>query len=337
MQNVKTPDKQHIWVFAEHSDGEIIEHALELICEGRKLAERLKGRLCALILGHRIENVAESIADYGVETVFIADDERFDRYRPECFTAVIAGLAGVHVPDILLFGSTVVGQDLAPRVAAKLRTCLAANCDRLQISEEGLLLQTRLAYRNKLHTTVVCPDARPQTALVAPGVTKVKKASKHPDFSMISIDPAIYISSRTEKIEPVRLIKSDPKTIDITDAEMIVSGGKGVDDEEGFKLIHDLADALGAAVAGSRPAVDNRWIGRERQIGQSGKTVSPVLMISCGISGASAHTFGMRDTKNLIAINTDKTAPIMKFADLGVAGDLRAILPELISRLKETV
>ena len=325
----------HVWVFAEHKDGEVIESSLELICEGRRLAGQLKVKLCVIMLGHHISALAGSISKYGMDTVFVADHELFDGYRPECCTAVLAGLVKAYGPDIFLFSSTVVGQDLAPRVAAKLKTCLASDCDKFQISDEGLLLQIRLAYQNKLHTTVVSPAVKPQMATVTPGIAKVKKTATSPDFKVVPIDPAEYMAPDTERIKKTGFMKADPKTIDISDAQLIVSGGKGVKDENSFTLIHDLADALGASVAGSRVAVDNQWVGKERQIGQSGKTVSPDLMISCGISGASAHTFGMRDTKTLIAINNDKAAPIMKLADLGVVGDLHEILPELIRQLKQ--
>ena len=325
----------HIWIFAEHKDGELIESSLELICEGRRLADHLKEKLCVIIFGHGTKALAESLSQYGMETICLVDDELCDKYRADIYAAVLAGFAKACGPDILLLSSTAVGQDLAPRVAAKLNTCLASNCDKLQISDEGLLLCIRLAYQNKVHITVVCRDAKPQMATVSPGIAKVKKTSTSPEFNILSIDPVEYMTPEMEKVKITGFIKADPKTIDISDAELIVSGGKGVKNEDGFALIHDLADVLGASVAGSRVAVDNQWIDRIRQIGQSGKTVSPDLMISCGISGASAHTFGMRDTKNLIAINEDKAAPIMKLADLGVVGDLHEILPELIDRLKK--
>ena len=179
----------HVWVFAEHKDGEVIESSLELICEGRRLAGQLKVKLCVIMLGHHISALAGSISKYGMDTVFVADHELFDGYRPECCTAVLAGLVKAYGPDIFLFSSTVVGQDLAPRVAAKLKTCLASDCDKFQISDEGLLLQIRLAYQNKLHTTVVSPAVKPQMATVTPGIAKVKKTATSPDFKVVPIDP----------------------------------------------------------------------------------------------------------------------------------------------------
>ncbi len=325
-----------VWIFAEHKEGEFLETSLELICEGKRLADLLKAELCIILCGHHIKTLAESLSQYGAKTGFLADHEVLEQYRPDLYTAVLAGLAKDHDPGIFLLASTVVGQDLAPRIAAKLGICMVPNCDKLQISEEGLLLQTRLTHQNKVHVTVACPEVRPQMATVTPGIAKIKKSGVSQGIEIVSIDPTDYIKPEMEKIKITGYIKADPKTIDISDAELIISGGKGVKDEKSFQLIEDLADVLGASIAGSRVAVDNQWVGRDRQIGQSGKTVSPGLMISCGISGASAHTFGMRDTKTLIAINKDKAAPIMKLADLGVVGDLHEILPELIKRLKET-
>ncbi len=326
-----------IWVFAECHRRDIVESSLELICEGRRLADTLEDKLGVVLLGHQIDAPAKALSLYGVETVYAIDDPLFESYHPDLFTGALAGLAKVHDPGILLLSATIVGQDLSARVAAKLRTPLAPNCDKLEISEEGLLLQTRLFYQNKVHTTVSCPGARPQMATFKPGIGKVKttNASEPLPMEIITLVPGDYIGRDSPRIEITGFIKADPKTIGISEAELIVSGGKGVKDAESFQLIRDLADAIGAAPAGSRMAVDNQWIGRERQIGQSGEMVAPDLMISCGISGANAHTFGMRDTKTLIAINKDKTAPIMKLADLGVVGDLHEIIPELIKQLKE--
>lgn len=324
-----------VWVFAENKAGEYIDSSLELICEGKRLAGKLQEKLCAILIGHRVESLAETLAQYGVDTTYTVEQPGLETYHPERFTNIIAGLAGTYDPGMLLYSATTMAQDLAPRVAARLRTNLIPNCDRLEISGEGIFLQTRLTHQNKLHTTLASPHTRPQMATFEPGVGKIKKVAPSQEMERIQVDPRDYIEPEACAIKITRFIKADPRTIDISDAELIVSGGKGVGEEAHFQLIHDLADALGASVAGSRVAVDNQWIGRERQIGQSGQTVSPDLMISCGISGATAHTFGMRDTKTLIAINKEKAAPMMKLADLGVVGDLHGVLPVLIKRLKE--
>jgi len=325
-----------VWTFAEHHAGRFIDPSLELIGVGKRLAGRLADKLCVVLLGHRVGELAESLSQYGVDIVYLADDPRLSTHHPESATDLVAGLAEAHDPGVLLFSSTTLAQDLAPRVAARLRTNLAPCCDKLEVSEEGLLLQTRLTHQNRLHTTQACPGARPQMATFEPGIVKIDGSTFGSQMDVIPVDPNEFLRPDAHCIEVTGFIKADPRLIDISDAELIVSGGKGVKDGDHFQLIHDLADALGASVAGSRVAVDNEWIGRERQIGQSGQTVSPELMISCGISGASAHTFGMRDTKALVAINRDKSAPIMKLADLGVVGDLHEVLPELTKRLRET-
>jgi electron transfer flavoprotein alpha subunit len=326
-----------VWVFAECLGGDVVESSLEVICEGRRLAEILEDQLCVVLFGHQVTTPIHGLSRYGVETVYAIDDPLFEAYHPDFFTDALAGLVKAHGPGILLVSATMVGQDLSTRVAAKLRTALAPNCDKLGISDEGLLLQTRLIYQDKVHSTIVCPGARPQMATFKPGIGKAKAAdkSKQVEMKIISVDHTDYMKPGGPSIEITGFIKADSRTIGISEAELIVSGGKGVKDEAHFQLIRDLADAIGAAVAGSRIAVDNQWIGRERQIGQSGEMVSPSLMISCGISGANAHVFGMRDTQTVIAINTDKAAPIMKLADLGVVGDLHEIIPEIIKQLKE--
>lgn len=323
-----------LWVFVEQQKGEMLESSLELVCEGRKLADVLKGRLSVILFGYEIGDAVQTLSRYGADAVFLSDDAVFEKYQPGIFTGTLVGLVRLHDPDILLLSATIVGQDLAPRVAGKLRTNLVPNCDRFGISDDGLLLQTRLTHQNKLHTSVICPGARPQIATLLPGSTKKREAKGQEKMEIIEVDHTQHLVQGPGEIEITGFIKADPATIDIADAELIVSGGKGVGDKESFQLIEELAVAVGASVAGSRVAVDNGWIGRERQIGQSGQSVSPYLMLSFGISGASAHTFGMRDTKTLIAVNKDKAAPLMKMADLGVVGDLHEILPELIERIR---
>jgi electron transfer flavoprotein alpha subunit len=324
-----------VWIIAENKDSELLESSVELICEGRRLADLLNAELSAILLGHQVEALPQTMSRYGAETVFLLDHEICEAFHPDIFADVLSGLVKVHNPRILLFSATETGQELAPRVAGKLRTVLVPNCDKLEISDKGLLLQTRLTHQNRVHTTVACPGERPQMVTFKPGITRIKQSPVTKEMQITRVDPTDYIQAESQRVKVTGFIKADPKTIDISDAALIVSGGKGAKDEKGFQLIGELADVMGASLAGSRVAVDNQWIDRSRQIGQSGKTVSPDLMISCGISGASAHTFGIRDAKTIIAINKDKAAPIMKLADLGVVGDLHEILPELIQRLKD--
>jgi electron transfer flavoprotein alpha subunit len=324
-----------VWIFAENGNGELTEASLELLCEGKRLADLYRSELCAVLFGFQVESLPKALSQYGAEKVYLADHELFKTYHPELFTDLLAGLVRTYDPGVLLLSSALIGQDLAPRVAARLRINLVSNCDKLEMAADGSLLLNRLIYQNKVHCTVTCPGSRPQMATLATGITKIRKTLSSKEIKIIPVEHTVFLQSRPPRIEFLEFIKADPRTIDISEAEVIVSGGKGAENDIGFQMIRDLADVLEAALAGSRMAVDNQWIDRTRQIGQSGNTVSPNLMISCGVSGANAHIFGMRDTKTLIAINKDKTAPIMKIADLAVEGDLREIIPALIQSLQD--
>lgn len=326
-----------IWVFAEQKAGELTETSLEVISEGRRLADQLQEELSAILIGYQVGELAQTLGHYGAEKVFLAEDEGLTQYAPEIYTAILASLIREYDPSIFLLGATCLGEDLAPRVAGRVRTGLCSNCDKLEISDEGLLLQTRLCYSSKVHSIVICSKARPQMATVQPGIMKVNPPDKSRNTQIIRVNLYAYTNTKTARTKLIDFIRADPRTIDIAEAELIVAGGKGVGDKKGFQLIWELADFLKASVGGSRIAIDYGWAGKDRQIGQSGKTVSPELMISCGISGASAHVSGMRDSKTVIAINSDKNAPILKMADLGVVGNLHEIIPIVIDQLKKMV
>ena len=326
-----------VWIFAQVKGKALTETSLEILSEARRMANPYKGCVSAVVLGDKIEPLLEELSIHGADRVFYADDEQFSGYCPETYTDLLVELLKAHEPRVLLFSSNDVTADLAPRIAAKLSVGLIANSDRLKLAEDGSLTATRLCYQRKVHTTVVCPDARPQMATVVSGVMKIQKDTRRdkgePEF--IEIAPEILSSINPAQVKVLRFIKADSRKIDISDADLIVCGGKGAGQKEQFAKIAELADLMGAAVAGSRVAVDKGSINRDRQIGQSGKSVSPELLISCGVSGANAHTVGMRDAKTVIAINTDKNAPMIKKADLGVVGDLHEILPKLNERLKK--
>lgn len=328
---------QEIWVYAEQKNGELLESSAEVISEGRRLADQSKAELGVLLLGRRLEGIASTLGRYGADTVYLAEDESWDLGQPEAFTDVLCGLITEHGSAMVLFAATRAGEDLAARVAARLRAGLGSGCDRLQLTPDGVLQLTYLCYQNKVHMTVAYPDSRPQMATIRPGAVKVKTAQNGPPPTLERVDPAAFAAARNDRSTVVRRIKADPKTIDITEAERVVAGGRGVGCGDGFELIAELAGVLGASVAGSRMAVDDGCIGRERQVGQSGKTVSPELMISCGISGASAHTIGLRESRTIIAINKDRNAPMVKIADLGVVGDFHEVAPVLIKQLKPIV
>jgi len=327
-----------VWVYAEEKDGELAESSLEVISEGRRLADQGKGeKVSVVLLGGRTRDLAAIPALYGAHRVHWAEEDRFARYMPEVLTGILAGMIGRHDPAIFLFASTDVGKDLAPRVAARVKACLFPNCDRLERSSDGLLVHTRLTHGRKVQVTAHCRNARPQMATIEPGVARKRKMTSPGETEpseLVEVFPGEYGGDRGERVKVIDFIKGDPRTVDISDAERIVAGGKGACEGEGFRWIPVLADAIGASVGGSRAAVDLGFLHRDRQIGQSGKTVSPRLMISCGISGAPAHVVGMRESGTIIAINSDRHAPMLKLADLAVVGDLREILPVLIERLR---
>jgi electron transfer flavoprotein alpha subunit len=327
-------DKE-IWVFAEHKNGDILEASLELICEGRRIASLMNEKLSVILMGRDIAPLADAFSTYGADCVFLMDHSIWLPYHPEIYAEALANLIRSQNPGTFLMSETAVARDLGPRIASKLKINLASGCDKLQPDESGTLLLTRLSHQRKLNATIRLSGQCPVMAMVSPGIGKIKTQGQAKEFQIISINPTDVTGRESPQLSFTRFIKADPKTVDIADADIIVSGGRGVENREGFALVEDLADALDATVAGSRVAVDNQWIARDRQIGQSGKTVSPEMMISCGVSGASAHVFGMREVKTLIAVNTDKASPIMKLADLGVVGKLHEILPELIEKLRE--
>ncbi len=323
-----------VFVFVETKDHELTETTCEVVSEARRLASTLSLELhCVLVEGTAKKTIGE-IAGYGPDKILLLEAAALTPYAPETWTHCLCELCREFHPDAFIFAATVRGDDLARRVAAKLRVGLVPDVDRFQVDKDGRLIMTRLCHEQKVHQTLKCSNVRPQMATVAPGVMKIKKDRTAPQPEIVPVDAQKYLPMPNNRVTITGFIKADPKNIDITDAELIVAGGKGAGDNEGFQLIRDVAEALNASIAGSRVAMDCGFIDRSRQIGQSGKTVSPDLIISCGISGASAHTIGMRDSKTVIAINTDKNAKMIKMADLGVVGDLRDILPILTQKIK---
>ena len=325
-------DYRGVWVFAEQREGELQKVSLELLGEGRRIADELGVKLTALLLGKNIESLAKTLAEHGADEVLVADDKNLEHYTTDAYTKVICDLAKERKPGILFVGATFIGRDLGPRIAGRLLTGLTADCTSVEVEvENGALFATRPAFGGNLMATIACPEHRPQMATVRPGV-----------FAKISTDGS---KCNIEKVE-VKLVDSDVRTkvleivkakkeiIDIAEADFIVSGGRGVGSKENFKLLEELAKALDGSVAGSRAAVEKGWIDGAYQIGQTGKTVRPQIYIACGISGAIQHVAGMQDSDLIIAVNKDDTAPIMKIADYAIVGDLAKVVPELIAQVK---
>lgn len=328
-----------IWVFAERQDGEIRGVGYELLSKGRELADTLNTELCAVCFGHNLDGV-EQLAACGADRVYLVDDPSLASQQEEVYAAELVRLIREHRPEIVLAGATSFGRAFFPRVAAVLKTGLTADCTGLDIdTEKRLLLQTRPTFGGNIMATIICQTRRPQMSTVRPRVfkrntpdTSRKGGGTSHEGSIIRVDfDRECVTARTKLLDFVRDLTEKVK---LEDADIIVSGGRGLGKPENFGIIRELADALGAAVGSSRPPVDDGWIPYSHQVGQTGKTVCPRLYIACGISGAVQHLAGMQTTDMIVAINDDPEAPIFEVAAYGLVGDLFKIVPLLTERLK---
>ncbi len=323
-----------IWVFAEQKDGAIAPVSFELLGKGRELAEELGAELSAVVLGYQIENLASELIAYGADQVIMVDDPALKHFRDERYSKALTKLAIKYKPAILLAGATVVGRSFIPRVAIHLHTGLTADCTGLAIDPDtGNLLQTRPAFGGNIMATILTANHRPQMATVRHKVMDPIPRDTNRSGTVITEQ----VNFDLDKDDTLWLGFEKEKTnlINITEANIIVSGGRGIKDAKNFAMIEELAEALGGAVGASRAAVDAEWIPYSHQVGQTGKTVKPNIYISIGISGAIQHLAGMSSADYIIAINKDPDAPIFKIADLGVVGDLFEVLPKLTKRIKE--
>ena len=321
-----------IWVFAEQRQGKITPVVIELLGEGRKLADTKGIKLNAILLGKDVDGLAEELIAYGAETVYVADDPLLENFTTDGYTKVIVDAVNEIKPEIVLIGATNIGRDLAPRIASRLNTGLTADCTKLEIDpEDGKIKQTRPAFGGNIMATIICPDARPQMSTVRPGV--MDKAVRNDD-NKGNIVPLKYdIKESDIRTKIIEIVKHAVEKVSLTDANIIVSGGLGLQNADGFKLIEELADKLGGVVGSSRAAVDAGWIDKSHQVGQTGTTVKPNLYIACGISGAIQHLAGMKESSIIVAINKDPDAPIFSVADYGIVGDLYKVIPEIISEI----
>ena len=286
----------------------------------------------AILLGKDVNGLAEELIAYGAETVYVADDPLLENFTTDGYTKVIVDAVNEIKPEIVLIGATNIGRDLAPRIASRLNTGLTADCTKLEIDpEDGKIKQTRPAFGGNIMATIICPDARPQMSTVRPGV--MDKAVRNDD-NKGNIVPLKYdIKESDIRTKIIEIVKHAVEKVSLTDANIIVSGGLGLQNADGFKLIEELADKLGGVVGSSRAAVDAGWIDKSHQVGQTGTTVKPNLYIACGISGAIQHLAGMKESSIIVAINKDPDAPIFSVADYGIVGDLYKVIPEIISEI----
>jgi electron transfer flavoprotein alpha subunit len=323
-----------VWVFAEFRDGRIAPVALELLGIGRQLADQRRVKLAAVLLGSGLGEQARELIGFGADRVYQVEHPALASFTDDAYGNVLADLARTHKPEIILAGATAIGRSFIPRVATMLATGLTADCTDLAIrSADGVLLQTRPAFGGNIMATIECPHTRPQMATVRPLVMKPLPFDGSRQGEIVEVNPApALLQSRVVVVESVR---EKGNQINITEADILVAGGRGLESEKGFALVREIADLLGGAVAASRAAVDSGWIGYPHQVGQTGKTVCPKIYVACGISGAIQHLVGMQSSETIIAINRDENAPIFGVATYGIVGDLFEVLPVLVKRLKE--
>ena len=334
-----------VYVFAQQVDNEINNIAFELIGKGKDLANALGTDVTAVLVGSNVKNLADELGEYGADRVIVVDDPELKEYRTEPYAHALASVIKKYKPDVFLVGATAIGRDLGPRVSARIHTGLTADCTQLEICDfpinpipgkeqlHNQLLMTRPAFGGNTIATIACPEFRPQMATVRPGV--MQKLPKEAGRKAVIEEFNPGFTPDNKYVEILEVVKAVNDVADIMDAKILVSGGRGVGSAENFKLLDDLAEAIGGTVSCSRAVVDAGWKSKDLQVGQTGKTVRPNVYFAIGISGAIQHLAGMEESDLIIAINKDETAPIFDVADYGIVGDLNKIVPMLTEKIKE--
>lgn len=333
-----TIDKEYsgVWVFVEQLEGKLASVTLELIGEAKKLASSLNVQVSAVLLGDKVEAIIPTLFEYGADTVYIIDDPVFHFYRVETYMRAFCYLALKYKPEILLMGATTTGRDLAGAVATTLKTGLTADCTELNIDlDKKILLASRPAFGGNIMATIVCKDHRPQMATVRPKVMEMPIPK--PNRTGLVVREDLKIEEESLKTIVLKIVKDQAENVKLDEAKIVVSGGRGIQNQEGVKLLNELAKVLGGVVGGSRGAVEKSLIDHKRQVGQTGQTVSPKLYFAIGISGAIQHVVGLQGSETIIAINTDPECPMMKIATYSIVGDALKILPKLIEGFKESL
>lgn len=325
-------DHQGVWVFAEQRAGVLNRVSVELISKARDLAQERGQTVTAVLIGDRVTPLADTLIGFGADQIYLAEDKQLADYHTRAYARILAQLIQAHKPEILLMGATHIGRDLAPRVSRRVGCGLTADCTELSIdSDEGILWQTRPAFGGNIMATIANRYSRPQMATVRPGVMEAVPVPGH-QGTVVKHQPALDAADMgTRILETVKVASSGG---DLAAARIIVAGGRGLNDASGFETLRELAEVLGAEVAGTRVAVEEGWIPASQQVGQTGLTVRPELYIACGLSGAIQHRAGMLDSKFIVAINKDPLAPIFKVADWGIVGDLFTVVPELTHQIQ---
>ena len=333
-----------VYVFAQQVDNELSGIAFELLGKAKELAADLSTDVTAVLIGSGVKGLVDQLAEYGADKVIVVDDPELKEYRTEPYAHALASVINEYKPEIVLVGATAIGRDLGPRVSARVATGLTADCTVLEIGDfpinpvpnqeqkHNQLLMTRPAFGGNTIATIACPDNRPQMATVRPGVMQKIDPIAGAKAEVIEYNPGF--TPNNKYVEILDVVKELSDTVDIMDAKILVSGGRGVGSKENFKLLEDLAEVLGGTVSCSRAVVENGWLPVERQVGQTGKTVRPNVYFAIGISGAIQHVAGMEESDIIVAINKDEDAPIFDVADYGIVGDLNKVLPPLTEMLK---
>ena len=334
-----------VFVFAQQVDNKLNGIALELVGKGKDLAKDLGTEVTAVLIGSDVMGLTKELAVYGADRIIVVDDPELKEYRTEPYAHALAEVIKKYKPEIMLVGATAIGRDLGPRVSARIHTGLTADCTQLEIGDfpinpipgreqlHNQLLMTRPAFGGNTIATIACPNFRPQMATVRPGVMQKAERVEGAQAVIEEFNPGFVPNNKY--VEILDIVKAVSDVEDIMDAKILVSGGRGVGSAENFKLLDDLAEALGGTVSCSRAVVDAGWKSKDLQVGQTGKTVRPHVYFAIGISGAIQHLAGMEESDIIIAINKDETAPIFDVADYGIVGDLNKILPALTEKIKE--
>ena len=327
-------DYKGVFTFAQQVDNEITPVSFELIGKGKELAADIGCDVTAVLLGHGVADLADELAAYGADRVIVVDAPELEVYTTEPYVHAFVDIINKYKPEICLFGATAIGRDMAPRVSARVHTGLTADCTKLEINpdDKGLMM-TRPAFGGNIMATILCSEHRPQMSTVRPGV--MQKLPRDDSHKAEVINETVDGLADHVNVEVLEVVKAVAEKMNIQDAKVLVSGGRGMGSPENFKMLEDLADVLGGTIACSRPCVDNGWLPKDRQVGQTGQTVRPNVYFACGISGAIQHLAGMEESDIIIAINKDESAPMIAAADYGIVGDALKIVPLLTEALKK--
>lgn len=326
-----------VYVFIQQVDNQVAGVSHELLGKAKELAQKMETEVTAVLLGYNVSGLCKDLSSYGADKIVMVDNKDLDLYSTRPYAYAMCKVIENYKPAAVLYGATAIGRDLAPRVAARVRTGLTADCTKLDVADDGTknLLMTRPAFGGNIMATIMCPDYRPQMATVRPGV--MQKIKPIADANAPVDNFPVEIPASEKDVQILDVIKKESHKMDIQDAKILVSGGRGVGCPENFKLLQNCADALGGTVSSSRACVDAGWVEKDIQVGQTGKTVRPNLYLACGISGAIQHLAGMEESDVIIAVNKDETAPIFEVADYGVVGDVTKILPLFTEEVKKAM